>query len=88
VQTTSSYVTVANISSNSSDDDVQLDLQQFVNRIPMSSVGPVLVIADVSVDAAATQRYTVDVLFHHLSYDSASRCHLSFLLSLPSLWGR
>jgi len=76
MQTTSSYVTLADISgSNSSDEDVRLDSQQFVHFIRMISVGPVLVVADVSA-AAATQRYTVDVLFHlHSSYVSASRCH-------------
>jgi len=55
-------------SSNSSTED-----EQFVSRItPMTIQGPILVVSN-TVAVATAQRYTVDVLFHHSSYISASR---------------
>ena len=65
-------VTVSSTTSSSNTDDIQLDSQQLVPKVTRI-YGPVLVINDASTVAVA-QRYTLDVLFHHSGYISASRC--------------
>jgi len=67
-------VTTTTASSNSSNDgDVQLDWRQLDLVVDeMRVLGPVLVVS-----GDTTQRFTVDVLFRHSSYNSASRCHIS-----------
>jgi len=76
VLTTSNFVIMTNSSSsNSSSDD---DGDEALELVPVETlktlVGPVLFVTGGASTTAATQRYTVDVVFHHSSYVLASHC--------------